>query len=363
MPRQYGITGEQSYAAAPAVGVAGASYFDTTLGEEFVSNGSVWQSVNGLSADLIGRTLLVQTPAGAADTGTQVVIKGMSGQFGKSFFAVQQSDGSEITTISSGIQSWFNGSMTVSWDFWMQPSNANVNCRAGTGAASALRAVRDVASAAGSHVVEFGTRSGTTDTVNGYITQEGTISAPKVTGLGAPSAGSDAANKTYVDSVAAANEVTVQAGPSTPGGAPLDLWVDTADTGVWTTGLTYSDIRSTAGLTATTTVTLVPGTQFTMSANGPNDVFLCLASADMTCTATGGTAQAYLYVDGVETSPTGRIIFAATAINQRGTYYQHWIVTGLAAGAHTYELRGNLTGGGYTINTLHTHLSVIKIAG
>lgn len=42
MPRQYGTTGEQSFASAPAVGVAGATYYNTTDNVEYISDGTKW---------------------------------------------------------------------------------------------------------------------------------------------------------------------------------------------------------------------------------------------------------------------------------------------------------------------------------
>ena len=41
--RDYGRTNEAAYAAAPAVGPAGDSYWDTTLNALFLSNGTAWQ--------------------------------------------------------------------------------------------------------------------------------------------------------------------------------------------------------------------------------------------------------------------------------------------------------------------------------
>lgn len=43
MPRQFGETGAQQFASAPAVGVAGAMYYNTTSTTLFVSNGTIWQ--------------------------------------------------------------------------------------------------------------------------------------------------------------------------------------------------------------------------------------------------------------------------------------------------------------------------------
>lgn len=42
MPRQFGLTGVQQYAAAPTVGVAGATYFNTTDVLLYFSDGTKW---------------------------------------------------------------------------------------------------------------------------------------------------------------------------------------------------------------------------------------------------------------------------------------------------------------------------------
>ena len=42
MPRQYGTTGAQQYASAPAVGVAGSLYYNTTSLTYWVSDGTSW---------------------------------------------------------------------------------------------------------------------------------------------------------------------------------------------------------------------------------------------------------------------------------------------------------------------------------
>jgi hypothetical protein len=46
MPRQFGTTGVQSYATAPAVGVAGSTYYNTALKLHFLSDGARWFEVS-----------------------------------------------------------------------------------------------------------------------------------------------------------------------------------------------------------------------------------------------------------------------------------------------------------------------------
>jgi len=45
MPRSFGITNFQRYASAPAVGVAGDTYYNTTSGIAYVSTGSAWVAI------------------------------------------------------------------------------------------------------------------------------------------------------------------------------------------------------------------------------------------------------------------------------------------------------------------------------
>lgn len=47
MPRQFGTTGYQALPAAPSVGPAGTTYFDTVLNQSFVSDGASWVSAQG----------------------------------------------------------------------------------------------------------------------------------------------------------------------------------------------------------------------------------------------------------------------------------------------------------------------------
>jgi hypothetical protein len=42
MPQRYGITGAQRYATAPAIAPAGSTYFNTTDGKHYISNGNGW---------------------------------------------------------------------------------------------------------------------------------------------------------------------------------------------------------------------------------------------------------------------------------------------------------------------------------
>jgi hypothetical protein len=44
MPRPFGTTGAQQFATAPAVGVAGAMYFNTTSNTLFISDGTIWMT-------------------------------------------------------------------------------------------------------------------------------------------------------------------------------------------------------------------------------------------------------------------------------------------------------------------------------
>lgn len=47
MPERFGLTGAQRFAAAPAVGVAGALYFNTADNTLYVSTGSAWAPLSG----------------------------------------------------------------------------------------------------------------------------------------------------------------------------------------------------------------------------------------------------------------------------------------------------------------------------
>jgi len=47
VPRPYGSTGAQQYASAPAVGPAGATYYNTSNSTLYVSDGAAWTQPGG----------------------------------------------------------------------------------------------------------------------------------------------------------------------------------------------------------------------------------------------------------------------------------------------------------------------------
>lgn len=68
MPLDYGSTGAQRSASAPAVGVAGATYYNTTSARSYISNGTAWVLVDSGAGALFGFTFDVTTTAGPAAT-------------------------------------------------------------------------------------------------------------------------------------------------------------------------------------------------------------------------------------------------------------------------------------------------------
>jgi hypothetical protein len=56
MPRDYGTTNAAPYASAPAVGAAGATYYNTTDKSLYVSDGTAWAKAGGAALASISAT-------------------------------------------------------------------------------------------------------------------------------------------------------------------------------------------------------------------------------------------------------------------------------------------------------------------
>lgn len=156
-------------------------------------------------------------------------------------------------------------------------------------------------------------------------------------------------------------EVAVQA--AQPSGA-FDLWVDIDDTAVPAPGLGSWEGRSTSSLTCTGTATLVPGTAVTIPVSATTDTFFVSGVFEFQATSTTDmTASGFLYVDGVEAPGTIRAVYRNGATVGRASVAQNWVITGLTAGNHTFDLRANATAGTSMVaNFPHTHLVAVRIA-
>ena len=117
------------------------------------------------------------TPASGAADGTPAIltITGAAGQFYKRYLRLQTNVGGEVMEVAGSATSFYGGTVKASYDFW-QATGANLTAYADTGAQSSFRASRASTSAADAHVIEWGTRTGGIDAINGYATMEGDMS-------------------------------------------------------------------------------------------------------------------------------------------------------------------------------------------
>lgn len=122
-----------------------------------------------------------------------------------------------------------------------------------------------------------------------------------------------------------------------------------------------AQVNCSSGLTVTTTGTDVPGLTTPIVSSSAGDVFLAQVVLDVRATgANTQTLVANLLVAGVSQSSQLIAMFPTSGI--RGTLTQTYIVTGLAAGSHTFKVQANLTGAGsYIVNASHSRLTVTRV--
>ena len=91
------------------------------------------------------------------------------------------------------------------------------------------------------------------------------------------------------------------------------------------------------------TDTQVPGCTLTATVSGTTEKLLVLGAADLQwLSGAAASTTVSLYVDGVAWQPAGAasapLIVNSTAVMNRATYHQNWLVEGLTAGSHTLTL-------------------------
>lgn len=109
--------------------------------------------------------------------------------------------------------------------------------------------------------------------------------------------------------------------------------------------------------------TAVTGASLTMPVVSSAERFLVLATFDFNATAaTSSTGIGRLYVDGAEYNVNMQCLYNASVNLGRACVFQHWIVTGLTPGNHTFALYASATVAG-VMNLLspHTGITVVSL--
>lgn len=110
----------------------------------------------------------------------------------------------------------------------------------------------------------------------------------------------------------------------------------------------------------------IPGCTLAITSSATTDKFLVHATVDLTLqVATSSAATVNLVID--TQLQNGQVIWVepgSTAIGSRATVSQHWLITGVAPGVHSFKLQ---TGGvspasAYGANQTHTRLTVMRVA-
>lgn len=107
-----------------------------------------------------------------------------------------------------------------------------------------------------------------------------------------------------------------------------------------------------------TGATLAPGTGITFAVKSVNDVFMIDGAVDISPqVAPTSLFVGNLFLDGV--AQTGAITYRTSSATDRETVGSHWLLTGLAAGNHTIDLRGSSSvANQYLMNITHTVLRI-----
>lgn len=104
--------------------------------------------------------------------------------------------------------------------------------------------------------------------------------------------------------------------------------------------------------------TLAPGTPITFTVKSVNDVFLIDGTIDISPQiAPTSLFVGNLFLDNV--AQTGAITYRTSSATDRESVSTSWLLTGLAAGNHTIDLRGSSSvANQYLMNTTHTVLRI-----
>jgi hypothetical protein len=139
-------------------------------------------------------------------------------------------------------------------------------------------------------------------------------------------------------------------------------------TGIGSGGATTLDtytLAATAGLTLTNTDTDIPGMSTSVSVGGPSDRFLVVAAFDARTAGAGDNSvmSGKLVVDGTAQVAVATFNSGSTA-NLRATVHQSWVISGMAAGNHTFKAQASqVNSGTITLSTVHTRMVIVKLVG
>lgn len=126
--------------------------------------------------------------------------------------------------------------------------------------------------------------------------------------------------------------------------------------GAWTDGVSqvvngFASVHtaiSGADLTLTTSGQDIPGCSVTFTVSGTNGIVLLIGTIGWAVSvAAAGNLLGDLFLDGSATGLQEILDSSATTFGFR-SITQHWVVTGLSAGSHTYKLQAHKDAAGAT---------------
>jgi hypothetical protein len=135
MPRSYGTTNAAPYAAAPAVGAAGDTYFNTTSKAMFMSDGASWIQIGGVAPSQaywmsrcpsggtintasLGTVPVSNTPTMAAgfSYSSGNVVCNVAGKYMATFLLMANNATASTNAVWAGIQQFRGATNIVNWD-------------------------------------------------------------------------------------------------------------------------------------------------------------------------------------------------------------------------------------------------------
>lgn len=122
----------------------------------------------------------------------------------------------------------------------------------------------------------------------------------------------------------------------------------------------FTAVECTSSLSLTTTSTVVTGLSTTITAAATTDVFLVVGTLDLTWNTSAGNIIGELWIDGVVQPEF--ILCNAITNNVRATHSQSWIVTGLSAAGHTFEIKARAGASAGAANATHSTMRIVRIA-
>jgi hypothetical protein len=208
---------------------------------------------------------------------------------------------------------------------------------------------------------------GTTDTQT--LTNK-TLSSPKLSGTVLDSNGNNlvglSATASAVDYLQVANAAAAGTPALSAVGTDTNIGINLTpkgtgkitSTGAFAVSAGTRSVRlsASAGLTLSTTATLVPGLTTSITPASASEAYFVMGTLD--CNQGANVIVGELFIDGVADSSQ---IIVAVASGNRITASQSWLPVNLSAAAHTIELRArSVTAASGSLNGTHSTLTIIR---